>query len=156
MAGMKRRPRVNQRGSKLFRKYFCAILAILLFSFVFLGSAFMIFSLRYWTADKLALLSENSQRTARMTEVIYAEQTEPTSGGGSRRQLLHSLLLATAQVLDADFFLCNAEGKVVACLETVSDTLLPAPVQCPAHRALRFSEKTVQRALAGSLTQIGT
>ncbi|MDR3313362.1 MAG: HAMP domain-containing histidine kinase [Oscillospiraceae bacterium] len=143
------------RSSNMFRKFFAATAGIVLSSFIFLGSAFLVFSMRYWTRDKLSLLAENTQRAAELTADIY------TQGGGeqsafTRGQLLHSFLRSTSETLDAEFFICNTEGRIVGCPEEVPETLRPAPVRCTKHAGLRLSEGTVTRALAEPYRTTGT
>ena len=142
------------RSSSLYSKYFLATAGIVLSSFIFLGSAFLVFSMRYWTRDKLDLLAENTGRAATLAADIY------THGGGeqnnaTRGQLLLAFLRSTSETLEAEFFICNAEGRVVGCPDEVPETLRPAPVLCARHRGLLLSEATVAQALAQPLRDIG-
>ncbi|MDR2646821.1 MAG: HAMP domain-containing histidine kinase [Oscillospiraceae bacterium] len=141
---------LKRRGSRLFRKYFLAFMAMLLSSFLFLGSAFLAFSLRYWTRDKLTLLAENTKRATNLAELIY--QPDADSSPTANQQVLRSLLQTTSDAVDADFFVCNAQGRVVACRDEVPTTFLPAPVHCVKHATLTLSEKVIARALAGPYT----
>ncbi|MCL2105738.1 MAG: HAMP domain-containing histidine kinase [Oscillospiraceae bacterium] len=147
--------RKRYRGSRLFRKYFSAFVAILLSSFLFLGSALLVLSRWYWSRDKLSLLSENTDRTAGMVSLVYAQdQAEPQAP--HRQQVIQALLVSTYEMLGADFFLCDTAGRVIGCRDTVPDTLLPAPVLCPYHGLLRIPESYARQALLGSLAETGT
>jgi signal transduction histidine kinase len=75
--------------------------------------------------------------------------------GKPRQVALTSVLQANAESLGADFFLCDTQGRVVACAHDVSDSLLPSPVSCPEHSQMRFSRQTVEEALAGGYAKAG-
>ncbi len=141
-------------GSNLYRRFFFATTSILLSSFIILGSAFLVFSMRYWTREKQDLLAENTSRAAQLTAEIYTQGGAP--GEYSRGQLLRSFLRSTSETLDATFFICNAQGRIVGCPDEVSDTLRPAPVRCPIHSGLRLSEGVVARSMAVPFRTTGT
>jgi signal transduction histidine kinase len=142
------------RTSRLFRKYFGAFMALLLASIVFMGTVLLVFSMRYWSRDKLSLLSINAKRTAQLITEIY-DQSSGQQLNAARRIMVRSLLTTSAETLDADFFICNTEGQVVACKEDVPSTALPTHVLCEYHSRLRFPRVTVAFNLNTSFTKIG-
>ena len=142
------------KGSRLFRKYFVAFMAILLGSFVFLGVAMLALSGNYWIRDRQVPLSAGARQAARGAEAVYA----PTYAdpGIPRHEAIANLLASGGAAAEAELMLCNAEGRVVACVDTVPETLLPSPVACARHGILRVPAKICERALAGSYTLTGT
>ena len=133
-----------KRRSRLFRKYFWAFMAILLGSFLFLGTAMLGLSVRYWIRDKLIPLSAGARGAAGSVTAIYG------GGGDGRGEALAALLEAQAASTEAEVFLINTEGRISACADAVPDTLLPSPVLCAKHGAMRIPEDYCRPALAGS------
>lgn len=140
--------------SRLFRKYFLAFIAILLFSFTFLGTALLGLSMNYWTRDKLSLLSVNVKRVADNVTELYSEGSNITTAD-ARRLMLSSLLESNAQPLEADFFLCDIEGVVVACREDLPEAQLPSPVHCAIHSKLRVPADACALSMNGNYTFSG-
>ena len=142
------------KGSRLFRKYFLAFMAILLGSFAFLGTAMLALSGRYWIRDRLVPLAAGARQAAREATDIYGpEHADPEI---TRQEALANLLITNAEAADAEMLLFNAEGRVVACMDTVPDTLLPSPVACVRHSVMRASEQFCGKALAGGYSDTGT
>ena len=117
---------------------------ILLTCFTFLGSALMVFSAGYWTGDRLSLLSHNTGQTAQYITGIYADALE------SRQEDIAQVLYSSAMAIDAEFFVFDTAGRVVACRHTVHDTWLPSPVRCETHALWRLPMPIVAQALASS------
>jgi len=135
------------KGSRLFRKYLTAFMAILLGSFAFLGIALLLLSGSYWVTDKLDPLSDYAQQAARGVTRIY---TPGYIGPGvSRQGALEDQIALSAEAAEAEILLFNAEGRVVACMDAVPDTLLPSPVACEKHSAVHVPAEVCQAALAG-------
>jgi len=157
-------PKNSMRGFRLFRKYFLAIMSILLTGFAFFSVMLLAFSVRFWTRDKLELFSVNTDKAARLVTEIYGQGTavqlilmflDPSVAGRPRQVGLTSVLQANCESLSADFFLCDTQGRVIACAHEVPDSLLPSPVRCPVHAPLRFPRQTVEEAMAGGYAKAG-
>ena len=142
------------KGSRLFRKYLTAFMAILLGSFAFLGTALLLLSGSYWITDKLDPLLVIAQQAAQGVTRIYTPGY--TGPDVSRQEALTDLLDASAAAAEAEFFLFNTEGRVVACMDAVPDTLLPSPVACEKHSAMLIPAGVCARALAGDYKNNGT
>jgi signal transduction histidine kinase len=141
--------RSGMRGSRLFRKYFLAIMSSLMVGFAILAVTLLVFSVRFWTRVQLELLSANTGKTAQVVTELYGKRLD----AGVRQLLILSLLQSHYETLGADFFLCDTQGRVVACREDMPDTLLPSPVRCQVHSPMRFPAKTVEAALRGDFRQ---
>jgi len=136
------------RSSKLFWKYFSTFIIIMLSCFAFLGSALLVFSTRYWIQDRHILLSSNTWHAAEEITRIYARSFADLPND-ARQEAIAQELQAYATAIDAMFFIFDTDGRVVACRETVHETLLPSPVRCEIHGAWRLPRQTVARALRG-------
>ena len=142
------------KGSRLFRKYLTAFMAILLGSFAFLGTALLLLSGRYWITDRLEPLLAYTKQAARGVTRIYTQgYTEPAV---SRQEALKDQIALSAEAAEAEIILFNAEGRVVACMHAVPDTLLPSPVVCEKHSAMRMPAEICAKALAGDYKDNGT
>jgi signal transduction histidine kinase len=144
---------ITLRSNRLFRKYFYSFINILLVSFLILSAAMLLITVGYWGREKLQLLEKNTYRTAQLVSSIY-------SAGGSdilysdQRHMLASLLISNFEALEADFFLCNLSGEVIACRDYVSADP-SVPVLCTVHGAVRFPTVTAIYAASGGFCEIG-
>ena len=143
---------VMNRSSRLFRKYFVAFMAILLASFIFLGTAMLALSGQYWIRDKLFPLSVGARQAAQDVTGIYAAE----STGPERRAALAHVLAAGNLAVDAEILLFDDRGRVTACEHAISDTPLPSPAACPVHGAMRAPADVTRAALLGGYTLSGT
>jgi len=142
------------KGSRLFRKYLTAFMAILLGSFAFLGTALLLLSGSFWVTDKLVPLSTCAKQAAKgVTRVYTPGYIGPEV---SRQDALAEQITLSAEAAEAEIFLFNAEGRVVACMDAVPDTLLPSPVACEKHSAMRVPAELCAKALAGDYKDDGT
>jgi signal transduction histidine kinase len=123
-------------------------------SFFFLGGAFVMLSLRFWTEDKQTLLSENTERTAQMLD-IYRESSL-TENPARLSDMIRSQLLNTSAMLDADFVIVNSKGDIVGCRHTVPATYLPTKAQCSIHDSIHIPAEIAARALKSPLISLGT
>ena len=140
------------RSTRLFRKYFYTFIYILLVSFLFLGSVMLLFASTFWLRDKQELLRDNTIRTAAMIEELYQDHPgEPLNMVDKR--MITTFLQTCSDVLDADFFLCNAKGEVVGCAENIYD--LATPALCVKHSTLRLPLATAALAMANGSSDIG-
>ena len=137
-------------GSKLFRKYFFAFIIILLSSFAFLGSALLVFSTQYWTGQQRGRLSSSTRMVALEVSSIYDGRYVRVRGRPhARQEALARVLYSHGAAIDAEFFIFDTEGRVVACC-VIHETLLPSPVRCETHGAWRLQPQIVAGALMSS------
>ncbi|MDR0530903.1 MAG: HAMP domain-containing histidine kinase [Oscillospiraceae bacterium] len=143
------------RSYRLFRKYISAFLSILLASFLFLGAGMSVLSTGLWNRDKLALLSSATARVAKVVSNLYSNQNgAPLSSYGLMS--LSSILNSNSETLEAEFFLCNSAGVVVACCEEVHDNTPPAHIRrCGKHNGLRFPAVAAAFALSAPDSRAG-
>jgi len=140
------------RSSRLFRKYFVAFMAILLGSFVFLGTAMLALSGQYWIRDKLSPLSVGARQAAQDVTGIYASELT----GAGRREALGHVIAEGAVAVNAEVLLFDDRGRVVACEHAIPATPLPSPVDCPVHGAMRAPANDTREALLKGYTRPGT
>ena len=140
------------RESRLFQKYFMAFMAILLGSFIFLGTAMLALSGRYWVKDKRFALEVGAKQAAQDVTAIYSRDF-----AGSRPEALAAVLAAGASAVNAELLIFNTEGRVAACPDTLPpDTPLPSHVVCAQHGAMQISPAVCRMALSGSFPYSGT
>jgi len=142
---MKLKPiKFAMRSTRLFRKYFYTFINILLVSFFVLGSVMTLISTVTWLNEKGDALKTNTEQVARLVSSICGDDPEEPLDA-SRKRIITSILISYSDVLDADFFLCNPRGEVVACREDVSD--LASPALCTRHSTRRIPIVTAALAM---------
>ena len=100
----------------LFFKYLTIMTSLILVSYIVLSSSLLVFLSNRWSKEKRELLIENARQNADYSEQIFSQCS-------NEEQLQNAMLLVcnnigvTSNAIDADMFVCNAEGKVVLCKE---------------------------------------
>ena len=120
-------------------------MAILLGSFVFLGTALLALSAQYWIGDKTSSLSIGARQAAQDVTGIYAAELT----GPERRAALAHVLAAGAVAVEAEILLFDDRGRVTACEHAISDTPLPSPAACAVHSVMRAPADVTRAALIG-------
>jgi len=128
----------RKKGSGIFRRYFIATTAITLFSLVVMGSASLWLVARYWSDTKQALLNENAagiaEKTAGILSSAYPDETKTL--------MVSYILTSTYEAINAEVFVCNAEGLVAYC-----NHLQFFLSECN-HRYFKLSEETMREAMS--------
>ncbi len=96
----------------IFTKYFTVLSIIIVVSFAAMGGMQMLFSTRYWVADKQALLKENTQSLAQIT----AQNTANIMGTYNIiESALYPYLNLMSETIDAYIYITDNNGKVILC-----------------------------------------
>ncbi|MDD2363008.1 MAG: HAMP domain-containing sensor histidine kinase [Oscillospiraceae bacterium] len=96
----------------IFTKYFTVLSIIIVVSFAAMGGMQMLFSTRYWVADKQALLKENTQSMAQIT----AQNTTNIMGTYNViESALYPYLNLMSETIDAYICITDNDGKVILC-----------------------------------------
>lgn len=127
---------------------------ILLSAFTFLGSALLAFSTQFWTRDRQNLLLLHVTQAAHDISSIYAGNYQVYGENIERQQAIVNVLAQASATFEAQLFVFNTDGRVVACPHIVHDTWLPSPVLCLQHGAWRMPWEVISPALMGNFTQV--
>ena len=141
------------RGSSLFRKYFFITMGILLASFVFAGTALMIFVSGQWMKEKINLLEENTISITKNTSDVLLSEYMGQSGRGAVLMIYNSIAQAS-DVLDGDFFIVNEEGTVVYCKELLRNTGMMQDGKCLLHGNYQIPENFLETLSEGKTIKL--
>ncbi len=141
------------RGSSLFRKYFFITMGILLASFVFAGTALMIFVSGQWMKEKINLLEENTMSITKNTSDVLLSEYMGQSGRGAVLMIYNSIAQAS-DVLDGDFFIVNEEGTVVYCKELLRNTGMMQDGKCLLHGNYQIPENFLETLSEGKTIKL--
>ncbi|MDD2417917.1 MAG: HAMP domain-containing sensor histidine kinase [Oscillospiraceae bacterium] len=104
----------------IFTKYFTVLSIIIVVSFAAMGGMQMLFSTRYWVADKQALLKENTQSLAQIT----AQNTANIMGTYNIiESALYPYLNLMSETIDAYIYITDNNGKVILCSKNAQPIL---------------------------------
>lgn len=146
--------RIHSKKGAFFFKYFFIFSAIVLISFMLIGIALMIFTsgfLRTHDRNTTTLYAKEIAKT--MTELVESE-TVARNPEGSALILLNSLDLM-ADCTGYDVFICNKDGSVAACGETLSGFKLSSTT-CEKHHKHTLSKAYIQKVKKGGFSEFST
>ncbi|MDD3693477.1 MAG: HAMP domain-containing sensor histidine kinase [Oscillospiraceae bacterium] len=106
----------------IFAKYFTVLSLIIVVSFAAMGGMQMLFSTRYWVADKRALLKENTQNMATITAHNTAETFAQTYH--IMESSLSPYLNLMATTIDSYIFITDNDGRVIICSDNARPLLM--------------------------------
>lgn len=124
----------------IFSKYFRVCASIVLSVIVVLGTLFMLFAARYFSQEKLSLLT-NCASVARSYVLGKMDSRLLLD-----RDALSPTLTALSDANDTVIFLTDTNGKTLYCTEGSS---------CEVHRTYRVPSSILQKADAGQYTEAG-
>ncbi len=123
----------------IFTKYFITFAAILLTVFVVLGSSLIILVNNYTVSERTTLLQENVALLSGTIEstVSADEMNEKYTLG---KEIICETLATVSQSIDADIFVCDAEGNIIFCREKANALpVLEYFQSCSVHDDLTIS-----------------
>lgn len=137
---------VTAGRSTLFKRFFLLTSAVLLISFIFVGSSLMLLVSTYWSDEKLELLKENTVSVAENTSDALSSTSTVVGGRGAIIVICNNLR-QISKAIDADIFIVNTTGDVVYCKEILQSNLAIYTGPCIVHNGYRISEKIMENSL---------
>ncbi len=146
--------RFHSKKGTFFLKYFSIFSAIVLVSFFIIGIALMAFVTNF-------LRTENLDNTALYSKKIATTMTDlldsPTSKNNPEGATL--VVLKTLDIMSDcsgnDVYICNSEGQVIACPETLSGFSLN-PEDCEIHKNLRIPLSYIEKVKKKGISEFST
>ena len=146
--------RFHSKKGTFFLKYFSIFSAIVLVSFFIIGTALMAFVTNF-------LRTENLDNTALYAKKIATTMTDllnsPTSKNNPEGATL--VVLKTLDIMSDcsanDIYICNSEGTVIACPETLSGFSLNSE-ECQVHKNLKVPSSYIEKAQNGGISEFST
>ncbi len=138
----------------LFVKYFTVFSLIVLICFLVLGLTLGVFVTNYWTSQKSVLLKENAKSVADSTSEVLTSWLRNDPQGSV--VFICNNLTTVSEAIDADVFMCNANGKVILCKELISSGFeVKQNGKCSVHENYQIPEEVLQSALRGQYYERG-
>ncbi len=127
------------KKSSLFRKYFIALMAIVLGYLTIVGTVLMIFIAVQWWNEKTQLLIENAQYISAVTNDAYNEDGEEELWKNLSKTL--RVMVSSSQ---SEFFIVDIDGNVVACDKDFDNNKIK---RCKEHKDIVVTENYMHKAL---------
>lgn len=109
----------------IFKRYLSITMVIITLSFAMLGSMMMLFFSQYWRGEKKELLTQNAASVAGLTgRLLDAENSRQLP-----QEMVNGFLSSFSTSIDADIFITDLDGKILA--GQYSNSKLEAPTQVP-------------------------
>lgn len=111
----------------IFKRYLSITMAIVIISFIMLGSVMMLFFSGYWRAEKKELLTQNAVSTANLASGFLSRQEE--SGYQLSTDLMNRFISNFSTSIDADIFVTDLNGNIL--VGNYANSRLESPTQVP-------------------------
>ena len=144
-------PRKTKKGAFFF-KYFFIFSAIVLVSFFIIGVTLMLFVGNFLTTQMLTDTRNNATQLADMSEELMSSAFIKENPQGAVMVLCKNVSLM-ADSAGADIYICDPEGGVVICPETVKGFALNVNHHCDIHYNYDIPDIYVQRVKQGKLSE---
>lgn len=107
----------------IFKRYLAMTMAIVVVSFVMLGSVMMLFFARYWRSEKKDLLTQNASAISNIAGSFLQREDALPAG------VMQGFLKSFSGSIDADIYITDLEGNIL--LGDYANSHLSAPVSVP-------------------------
>lgn len=135
----------------MFKKYLSVTSIIIVVSFLFLGTAMIVFIARYFQSEKQTQLTHNAKSMASIAgQSVVMMQDNQYLIDGSRMALF---IKAFSENVDADFFLVDQSGAEMISTYSIEEDENP---NANIKSRQNISSETMQQALSGSFSATGT
>lgn len=144
-------PRKSKKGAFFF-KYFFIFSAIVLVSFFIIGVSLMLFVGNFLTTQMLTETQNNAVQLADMSEELMSSDFIQQNPEGAVMVLCKNVTLM-ADSAGADIFICDTDGGVVICPETVEGFKLTSNNSCKNHYSYKIPDIYTQRVKHGRVSE---
>lgn len=146
---------LNNKKGTFFLKYFLIFSSIVLASFFIIGIALMVFAGNYITNDVLATNRNNAKQLADTTSKLISSSFLQENPEGSVMVLCKNISLM-ADSTGADVYICNGDGDVIACPETLSGFDPESEQECPSHKEYHLPKDYIEKIKDESIVEFST
>ena len=145
----------HKQGSGLFAEYFTIIFLVILISFTVLGGSLIIFARSYFENEKTELLSENAERISVSAAQMVGSDNAQQFPANAILMICNDLKTAS-EAIDADFFICDENGKVIYCQEMRRSNMALYTGECIIHSRIRIPQDVLHGLLDAPYAGITT
>lgn len=150
MAGSRKSVIRQFLSNNIFARYFVLFSAIFLVVLSILGTTLTLLVNAYNQNEKTQLLMENTQSIAKSVNstLISSEMNDTYS---VEKEMICKSLKIISSSIDADIFVCNAEGDIILCKERASSLpFFGIFAECPYHNSYYVGDNIMQKVYESS------
>ncbi len=144
----------NKKNS-FFLKYFFIFSGVILVSFMVIGLSLMIFVTNYMSTEVLNETKNHARELASFTSGLLTSETA-TENPEAAVLLMCQNVDVIAKTTGNDVFICNVNGHIEICPETLSDYKLEENKHCEIHKKIQIPYTYVHRVKNGQVSEFST
>lgn len=144
----------NKKGT-LFFKYFFIFSAIILVSFLVIGISMMLFVTNYMSSEVLEETKSNAHELAVTTTELFKSETVKSNREAAVLLLCQNVDLM-ASTTGNDVYICDANGQIEICAETIDGYNLEFNNHCEIHSKIQIPTPYVQMVKNGKVSEFST
>ncbi len=152
MSGRKRIKR-----SSTFRRYFISIFSAILVSFIILGISMLAFVAGYWQRETVERIQSNVQHLSHLSSQYFELEIDDKYQNNPTIMLAYSLSLVSQSLgSGADIYICNLNGDIILCRDTLNVISSGNPNQiCTEHAGMKVPSSVIENAKKGNYKYVG-
>lgn len=144
----------NKKGAFFF-KYFFIFSAIILISFLVIGVSLMFFITNYMSTEVLNETRSNANQLASTTTELLNSDTVMNNREAAVLLMCQNVDLM-AKTTGNDVYICNSNGQIEICPETLDGYTLEFNNHCEIHSIMQIPTTYVQRVKNGKVSEFST
>lgn len=144
----------NKKGAFFF-KYFFIFSAIVLLSFLVIGLSLMLFVANFFSSQTLRETQKNAYELAKSTTALVNSDIVKKNSEAIALLMCQNVEML-ASTTNSDVYICNINGQIEICPETINDFRLEFTDDCEIHKKIQIPTTYVQRVKNGSVSEFTT
>ena len=146
--------RKSKKGAFFF-KYFFIFSAIVLISFLVIGISLMLFVANFFSSQTLKETQSHAHELATATTELLNSNAVKTNSEATALLMCQNVDML-ASTTGSDVYICNINGQIEICPETIDKYRLEFNNQCEIHEKIQIPTTYVQRAKNGNVAEFST
>ncbi len=144
----------SKKGAFFF-KYFFIFSAIVVASFLVMGITLMVFITNFMSTQVLDETERNAYRLAESTTDLLNSDVVKINPEAAILLLCQNVDIM-AKTTGSDVYICNINGDIEVCPETVDELTFDVKPECEVHSKIQIPSSFIQRVKAGRVTEFTT
>lgn len=144
----------SKKGAFFF-KYFFIFSAIILVSFLVIGFSLMLFVTNFMSSQTLKETHNNAYELAKSTTELLDSGMVKTNSQATILLMCQNVDLL-ASTTGSDVYICNVNGQIEICPETIDSFRLEFDNRCEIHSNIQIPTTYVQRVKTGNVSEFST
>ncbi len=144
----------SKKGAFFF-KYFFIFSVIILVSFFVIGLSLMVFVTNFMSSQTLEETHNNASELAQTTTELLDSEMIKTNNQAAILLMCQNVDLL-ASTTESDVFICNVNGQIEICPETIDNYTLEFNKRCEYHNKIQIPTAYIQRVENGNISEFST